>query len=513
MSSTIALYMRLSREDEKEGLSESIVAQKNLIKDFILNDKELKNFNQMEFIDDGYSGYNMDRPAMTDLIEKIRDSEVSCIIVKDISRFGRNNLEVLPYIERIFPFMGVRFISILDKLDTSKNISTNTAMDISVKSMMNDFYVKDLSKKMKAVSRLCAEKGEYTSGSPAFGYKTDSENKKLIVIDYEAAEIVKRIFKYALDGKTTGEIAKILNKDKVITPLEYRRKNVFLNKTVKEYKNENYSWTNSIIKRMLKNEMYIGTFIAYKRIRTKIKSNKSIANDKDNWIKIEDNHEALIDKETFEKVNDVNVSSRAYTERKAGMFARKVFCGHCGKTMRNTDRNKRYFRCISHQNTGDKPCLESSVDKAYIEKLVLENLKNEVRKIYVQKKSAGKITAKQSERTKLSKEDAFKKFETEKTKVFERFVEGSISEEVFVAETEKIEEQCRQLDIVEYISDGKQNLPELIDKFSGDLGKSNRNDLFCRILESDFLTREMMQFVKDIRVFSNEYIEIDIFIK
>ncbi len=259
--------------------------------------------------------------------------------------------------------------------------------------------------------------------------------------------------------------------------------------------------------------MYIGTFIAYKRVHTKIKSNNSIANDKNNWIKIEDNHEAIIDRATFEKVNYVEGSSSEYTKRKAGMFARKVFCGHCGKTMRNTDRNKRYFRCISHQYTDDKPCMDSSVAKADVEKLVLEKLKNEVRKVYVPKKSAREISAKQRERTKFSKEDEFKKLETEKTKVFERFVEGRISEEVFVAETEKIEGLRRQLDIVEYISDGKQNLPELVDKFSGVLGEKNGSDLFDRILESDFLTREMMQFVKDIRVFSNEHIEIDIFIK
>ncbi len=510
MSRNIALYMRLSIEDENEGLSESIVSQKNLIKDFILNDKELKNYNQMEFIDDGYSGYNMNRPAITDLIEKIRDGEINCIIVKDISRFGRNNLEVLPYIERIFPFMGVRFISILDKFDTSKNISTNSAMDISVKSMMNDFYVKDLSKKMKAIRRLCAEKGEYTSGTPVFGYKTCSKNKKIIVIDKEPADIVKRIFNYALDGKTTGEIAKILNKEKVITPLKYKRETVFKNKTVKDYANENYRWTNSIIKQMLKNEMYIGTFIAYKRIRTKIKSNNSVANDKANWIKIENSHEAIINKDIFKKVNKLENKSGVYVNRKAGMFARKVFCGHCGKTMRNTDRNRKYFRCISHQYTEDKPCLESSIAKVDIEKLVLEKLKKEVKKVYVPKKSDKKI--KQRERIKFNKEDEIKVLEIKKTKVFEKFVEGSISQETFISETEKIEKKCRELNITEYINDGEYNSDKGVEKFNCALGENNRSELFNRILESDLLTKEMMQFVKVIKIFSNEDIEIDILI-
>ncbi len=510
MSENIAMYMRLSKEDEKEGLSESIVSQKSLINEFILNDIELSQYNKIEFIDDGYSGYNLNRPAISDLIEQVKNNKIKIIIVKDISRFGRNNLEILPYIDKIFPFMGVRFISILENLDTSKNVSTNTAMDISIKSMINDFYVKDLSKKRKAVSRMCAERGIYTSGSPAFGYTTDKKDKKHIVVDEVPANIVRNIFNYAMKGRTTGEIATVLNTNKIITPIEYRRKNIFNRKTVKEYKYNRGGWTNENVKRILKNEVYTGTFIAYKRLHTEIKSNKTIANDEKNWIKLEDNHEAIIDREIFDFVqNEYFTTDKRKKPREESMFARKVFCGHCGKTMRNTDRNKKYFRCVSHRYTDNEPCIGTSIPKEYVENLVLKKLKKDIS----DKNIFGGMAKDFGKKHKLNYRNINLEISRlkEKTKnLFEKYINGEVNESRFVIENEKLQEQIKLLQNKANVNNEILRVNDDKAEFSNGIIKNNQSEIYQNIIESDVLTVDIMRFVNSIRIYSLDYIEIDI---
>ncbi len=514
MNKNVAIYLRLSKEDEKDGLSESIISQKKLINEFITRDKELSTYNKLEFVDDGYSGYNLNRPAITELIEEVKNNNIGCIIVKDISRFGRNNLEVLPYIEKIFPFMGVRFISVLENLDTSKNISTNTAMDISVKSMMNDFYVKDLSKKRKAVSRMSAEKGIYTSGAPAFGYRTDKVNKKKIVIDEEPAAIVRRIFNYAVEGKSVGEIAKILNADKTFTPIKYRRENVFKKENDKEYNGK--GWTNETVKRILKNEVYVGTFIAYKRLHIKIKSNQTIANDEENWVKVENNHEPIIDRKTFDYLQDNYFTNQKRKSPKIeGMFARKVFCGHCGKTMRNTDRNKKYFRCVTHNFNGAEPCIGSSIPKELVEKLILKKLKEEVSRKQIVVKKQG--VSKASEKVSIKSINAeIQKLKIESKNIFEKFVNGAITQAEFSAQTENIQSQIELLESDCNVTEGEKrvlNRKVVLDEVGNDINISEADDakdIYQLILSIEVLTSDMMEFVKSIQISSVDNIEIEI---
>ncbi len=509
MVKKIALYMRLSSEDEKSGESQSISSQRNLIKDFIINDNELIAYKQVEYVDDGYSGYNLNRPSITKLIEEVRANEIYCIIVKDISRFGRNNLEILPYIEKIFPFMGVRFISISDNFDTSNKVSSMSDINISIKSIVNDFYVKDLSKKRKSSCRVNAENGIYTTGSLAYGYKRDEKDRHRIVIDEYSARIVEKIFEYVINGLSTGEVAKKLNQENIITPSEYKRRYIFKNN--KATKNNNV-WTNIAVTRILKNEIYTGTFIAYKREYIGINSKLTVANKEEDWVKIKGNHIAIIDEKTFNYVNEICLPKnkrRNKNYKDKNIFARKLYCGYCGKTMRNNDRNRKYYYCVSHRYTENKPCFENAIPKIEVEKIVLSKLKEEAKKVKVGNSKAKK----QSKVRKVINSNYISKLESLAKKNFENYMKGSIDE---------IEFKNRQGDIESEIAENKKGSIEkkeinknikVIDYDTDclELQKPSDDMNVCdKIINNDGLTREMMVFVKKINIFGINDIEVEI---
>ena len=213
-------YYRLSMEDDSEGESNSIINQRKLVKDYISHIPELAAMPFQEFYDDGYSGSSMERPAIKQVLELARENKVQCIVVKDFSRFARNYIEMGTYLEQIFPFLGVRFISISDRYDSKDYKGKNSDIEVQFKGLIADFYVKDQSVKVKAAVSTRRGKGEYCCGSAPYGYRINPENKRELVIVEDEAEVIRRVFELTNQRYSKMEICKLFNEEGVLTPLQ-----------------------------------------------------------------------------------------------------------------------------------------------------------------------------------------------------------------------------------------------------------------------------------------------------
>lgn len=258
----VAVYTRLSREDGDKTESNSITSQKEMIRDYVLKHKEMVIVR--EYADDGFSGVNFDRPGFKEMMEDIKKKKVNCIICKDLSRFGRNYVDAGRYLEKIFPFMGVRFIAINDNYDSNGEKSQQDSLIVPFKNLINDAYCRDISVKIRSQLDIKRKMGDFIGSFTTYGYKKDSENKNKLVIDEEAAHIVEYIFAQRIDGMCNSKIAEKLNDLGVPCPMEHKRKNGMKYHTGFRTNDRAY-WTPVSIMRILTNEVYIGTLCQHKR--------------------------------------------------------------------------------------------------------------------------------------------------------------------------------------------------------------------------------------------------------
>ena len=340
-----ALYIRLSKEDESEGPSQSVQNQESLLREFVQQHRLIV---YDTYIDDGWSGTSFDRPAFQRMITDIEEKKVNMVITKDLSRLGRDYILTGHYMERYFPEHRVRYISLLDGIDTGVD---STANDITpFRAIMNDMYAKDISKKIKSVKRDKQRKGQFIGGKPVYGYKMHPTEKNKIVIDEEVAPIVRRIFALALSGMSCRNIASLLNQEGVPTPATYAGLPVA--------RPGPYTglWSSERISDMLQNETYIGNMVQGRSVKISYKSKKCLKQDPANWVVVEGTHDPLVDRETFQKVRML-VNSRRHTRSRTYDFLLKglIFCHECGYPMAVINRkNARgedvlYFVCRTYQ--------------------------------------------------------------------------------------------------------------------------------------------------------------------
>ena len=341
----VALYIRLSKEDESEGPSQSVTNQKSLLNEFVQQHR-LSVYDT--YIDDGWSGTNFDRPDFQRMIADIEAKKVNMVITKDLSRLGRDYIMTGHYMERYFPERRVRYISLLDGIDTGVE---STANDITpFRAIMNDMYAKDISKKIKSVKRDKQRKGQFIGGKPMYGYKMHPTEKNKIVIDEEVAPIVRRIFALALDGMSCRKIATLLNEEGVPTPATYA------NLPVGNPGPYTGLWSSERISDMLQNETYIGNMVQGRMVKISYKSKKCLRQPRENWVIVENTHEPLVDKETFQKVR-LLVESRKHTRSRTYDFLLKglIFCHECGYPLATLNRKnaageeRLFFVCRTYQ--------------------------------------------------------------------------------------------------------------------------------------------------------------------
>ena len=384
----VTLYIRLSKEDEAEGPSRSVTNQKSLPNEFVQQHR-LSVYDT--YIDDGWSGTSFDRPDFQRMIEDIEAKKVNMVITKDLSRLGRDYIMTGHYMERYFPEKRVRYILLLDGIDTGVE---STANDITpFRAIMNDMYAKDISKKIKSVKRDKQRKGQFIGGKPMYGYKMHPTEKK-IVIDEEVAPIVRRIFAMALDGMSCRKIAATLNEEGVPTPATYCGWNMG--------RKGPYAglWSSERISEMLQNETYLGNMVQGRTVKISYKSKKCLKQDRENWVVVENTHEPLIDKETFQKVRML-VNSRKHTRSRTYDFLLKglIFCHECGYPMAVLNRppvsgeDRLFFVCRTYQRfTKAGVCSCHSIKEQMVTEAVLAKVR-EVYEAYLDPKKLQPIAA------------------------------------------------------------------------------------------------------------------------
>lgn len=309
--------------------SNSIINQRMLLRAYA--GKHFERYEWREFSDDGFSGTNFRRPGITDMLEQIREGEIDCVIVKDFSRFSRDYIELGSYLDQIFPFLGVRFISLNDNYDSERHRGSTAELGTSFKGLMYDLYSKDLSLKVKSSLSTRKEQGQYAIGNTPFGYGKVQEDRHRLVIAEDEAAIVRRIFLLTLEGRTTVEIAKLFNREKVQTPIEFK---IRKNQTSRVPLGDRFQWESSMICSILKNPVYAGDMVYGKYYRKEV-GGKNHLRPRSEWKIYRDHHPAIISRDDFEKVQKTRKSTGCGKKKGAKQhpLQGKVICGGCGRAM------------------------------------------------------------------------------------------------------------------------------------------------------------------------------------
>lgn len=383
---TVAVYLRLSREDSITGNSDinfsgkpesnSISSQRDMICDYV---KKHDNMEIYEiYADDGYSGTNFDRPEFKRMLADIEAGKADCVIVKDLSRLGRDYIGVGRLLQKSFPALGVRFIALTDGYDSLTADFNEASLVVPVKNFVNDAYSRDISVKVRSHQKLKREKGDFIGAFAAYGYEKSKDNRNLLVPDYYAANIVKRIFAWKTAGCSNLAIAQMLDGMGILSPLEY-----------KKIKGEHFQtgfvsgtkakWSSVAVKRILTNENYTGTLVQGKEEKINYKVKKTIKKPKEEWTRVPGAHEAIISKEDFELVQDLlRTDVRTDSQKKTHMYAGLLFCGDCGENMiRRINRNKSGEKLSFICPTGNKggKCARHTISENDLKYIVATGIK------------------------------------------------------------------------------------------------------------------------------------------
>lgn len=504
----VGIYIRLSKEDEekeKYSESESVQNQRTLLMQYIKENK----FNFVaEYVDDGVSGTSFDRPAFNKMIDDIEACKINMVITKDLSRLGRNYVQSGYYTETYFPEHNVRYIAILDNIDTALDSANN---DIApFKSILNEMYAKDTSKKINSVLQSKRNNGEYLGTAP-YGYKKDPENKYHLVIDEEAAEVVRTIFRMFLEGYGTMQIADYLSEQKIPIPSDYNKRN-------RGNKSITYGlWAQSTVRFILSNEIYTGTVVQGKRKKVSFKSKKFVDVPEENWIRKEDMHETIISKDEFKRV------SRLLEETKGSrvvqndyLFKGLLKCFDCKGYIgiRSPDKNGNiYGRCQRYGRYGKFDiCSPHNFNYQVFEENMLQVLK-EVCRQYSDKKRLEEI-AKNSKSKQDKEMDLKNKLKTYNTEIekqnrkLELLYEDRLSEiitvESYIENANKIKSE---------IIDLQNRIKEINNELNGEESKNNKNERLDKLVD-EFLNMEsptkeiIREFIERIEIHSDKQVDI-----
>lgn len=378
------IYVRLSREDGDKPESDSISNQKKLILDFLKSRPELR-LHQIR-VDDGYSGVNFERPSFFEMMRDIKAKKVNCVVVKDLSRFGRNWLEAGKYIQQIFPYFGVRFIAINDNYDSLSSDTDTAQLVLPIRNLINDTYAGDIS--MKTRSNFAAKRklGEFVGAFAAYGYKKDPSDRHKLIIDEDAAGVVRDIFSMKKRGLNLTAIADKLNAADIPSPMEYKR--LMGEKYATSFKcGDKAKWTSVAVNRILSNELYIGNLIQGKRGSVNYKDKNVKLLPEEDWVRVDNTHEPIISRDDFELVKKL----RSYDSRTAPgsegvyLFSGLLFCGDCKQNMvrhpvTSGGKQYQYYICSSHKKDAEL-CGTHLIKEEVLTNVVLDVLRRHINQI------------------------------------------------------------------------------------------------------------------------------------
>ena len=427
-------YFRISKEDKRAGESVSISNQRALISAYIKQIEEFVGAEIFEYIDDGLSGANTDRKNYQRMIQDIESGKINCIIVKDVSRIGRNMLETDELLLIYLVERNIRFISIGDRYDSF--IQPLSVLEVAITNLFNQDYLHDIAQKSLSSRYVKLKNGERAAGKAVFGYVKSKKEKNKLVIDSEAAEIVRCIFSLALEGKVLREIAAILNAQGLITPSAYKEKRGHSKwRTV----DPNYHfWNDNMVWEILTNEQYTGKLVSKHYIMEDQGMFKSKKRAKKDWIIIPGAHPPIISDDVFERTRAILRRRRSGTLAD-NIFVTKVRCAVCGRIMKRSRKFAPIFKCGTKRFTDHYDCMEQAVSQADIERVVLEYLR-----IYIdtaiERSELALAALRQSKDTKATiegsikaEQQAIKLLEGSITKIFTSMVSGDMSQEAFIS--------------------------------------------------------------------------------
>ena len=372
MKNIACMYLRLSREDGDNSESNSISNQRQIIKSYAKeNDIKLS----YEYVDDGFSGSNFERPNFKNMIDDLNKGKFNIIIVKDLSRFGRDYIESGKYLQKIFPEKGVRFISVNDNYDSENADMSDTHLILPIRNFINDSYCRDISMKVKSSKEVKRKNGEFIGAFAPFGYKKDDKDKHKLVIDKEVSHIIERIFNMKIEGYSSKAIADFLNSIGTITPSKHKENNGDNFNTGFVVKNA--KWDAKMINRIISNKVYIGILEQGKTTKLNYKSKKEIDVSKEDWIVIQNAHEPIISKSIYLLANKMLLRDVKQSKDKPCILSGMLYCKDCGSPMvrrkvKAKDGYNIFYICSEYNNTGD--CSRHSIKEEYIIKATIQAL-------------------------------------------------------------------------------------------------------------------------------------------
>ena len=505
------LYCRLSRDDGTESESNSIGNQKKLLSQ---KAKEMGLTDTKYYVDDGYTGTNFNRPGFQQLIDDIEIGLVSAVMVKDLSRLGRDYVSVGNYTDSYFPEHNVRFIAVNDAIDSDEGESEIAPF----KNILNEMYARDISKKIRSSHRLRGSMGEPLS-QPPYGYTKSLENKKKWIIDPEAATVVKSIFKMCLDGKGNETIARELQENKVLIPMAYWRSKG-LNRDGKKTQTDPYKWCKTTIQKILSQQEYCGDIINFKTYSKSFKNKRHIENSKENWAVFKNVNEPIIDRETFETVQKfISKTKRRAPKKENGersIFNGLIYCGDCHSKMRyhtsTSNKEIHYFTCSDNKVDYRGKCPGRHYVRAdALEEVVKLELRRLVEMLEIDESYFAQLLLRKNDEER-EKDKKFLESELQKAitrsntvsqlyeKLYEDNVIGKVSDEWFVELSHKYEKE--RMDLKAKIADTRHQIEELKNTNS-EYGKFI--SAIRRFMQMDNLTSPLLrELIDHIDIFETE---------
>ena len=507
-------YIRLSYTDDRSNESDSVANQRRLIENFVERNPDIELVS--EKIDDGYSGILFDRPAFKEMMELITAGEVNCVIVKDLSRLGREYIETGRYLRRVFPAYGVRFIAINDNIDTAHENSGDD-LAVSVKNIMNEAYCRDISIKTRSALDVKRRNGDFVGAFPVYGYMKSPENKNLLIPDPYASRIVQDIYRMRLDGCSAARIAKALNELHILSPLAYKKNNGFPYAKNGWADREDCQWSAHTVIRILQDETYTGCLAQGKQGTPHYKLKELEQRPSSEWVRVKDTHEAIITKQDYDLIQRIaGLDTRTAPDKSSVyLFSGILICGCCGgrmtrKTNRVKDKEYRYYYCPTGKKHGcTNPVM---IKENTLVDCVLECLKSYVRNVA----SLGEIlsTIDQSKINRelvnqytsqiVQNEQQLEKNMTFKSQLYENLISGMITKEEytsFKAKYTRVEERIRGS-----IKQLKAQLDDVLENRSERLRWVNRFTEFANLTELD--RKVIIQLIQSVRVVGKKEIDI-----
>ncbi|MGL5435517.1 MAG: recombinase family protein [Lachnospiraceae bacterium] len=508
------LYLRLSREDGDKSESDSITNQRNLLMDFLKNHPEIK-LHKVQ-IDDGYSGVNFERPNFVKMMESVKTQEINCIIVKDFSRLGRNFIETGKYIEKMFPFLGVRFISVIDNYDSARPKTSSDSLLVPVKNLMNDAFCQDISIKIRSNFEIKRKKGDCIAPFCVYGYRKDPENKNRLLVDELVAGNIQDIFKRKLEGYSAQAIADWLNDVGVLSPMEYKRY-LGSNFTCPFRQNVKAKWTAVAVLRILKNPVYIGTLVQGKRSRPNYKIKRPVDVPEERWIKVEHNHEPIINPEVFETVAKIlNTDTRtAPMQETVYTLSGLMRCGDCQRNMVRKNNSTKsnpyyYYICSGHkQKTG---CSSHSIRDSFLEEAVFMVIQEHIRNILdiaamlqtIQKLPYRARSVQKTDNQLAVKKTEIEKYRRYKLRLHEDYVDAVISREDYCSFGKRYDMKIQEAE--DAVSKLEQKIERLI---SGNSDEQHWISYFKRYKNIEKLDRRLaVELIDHICIYEDQKILI-----